>query len=240
MLKKPDKLLGTIRCRKAKPDLSCNLLHQMPVVRCGRGRLAARRQDQVEDQAGAVSFGHRQNLVFAVGIEGRVIQFGGIFAAHVYYRLPILVTDDQLAPLAGDRQCDDQGRHHAVRLLGVAVRSEEAALLVDQELVEFRLHRTRRIAEPFGRAVKDVPERLVPGLASHDDLVRRDLPAVTDRPVQYRLFAPSIGRAFSKRHQLLQLRGLERESEDARRLAGNARHRRVEPTVHAAVAWPVD
>ena len=119
----------------------------------------------------------------------RIDQFGGIAAAHVDNRLPILVTDEQLSPLAGDRQCDHQGRYHAIRLLRIAVRGKKAAFFAKQELAKFRLHHIHRIAEPFGHAFKDVPERLVPGRASNQDLVRRDLPTVTNRPVQYRFRA---------------------------------------------------
>ncbi len=156
MLEKPDKLLGRVRFREAKPDLTCNLIHETGVVWRRCGDLRTRRQYQVVDQTGAVAVRHGPDFMFAIGVEGRIDQFGGLFAAHVNNRLLIKMTDVQFAPFAGDRQSDHQGCHHAIRLLRVPVRRKETVPFVDQEFVEFRPDCFRRKAESLGCVVKDV------------------------------------------------------------------------------------
>ena len=60
----------------------------------------------------------------------------GVGAAEVDVLLLPFVADDQFAALEGGRQDDDQRRHHAVEFLAVPVRQEEAARLVQQQVVE--------------------------------------------------------------------------------------------------------
>ena len=75
------------------------------------------------------------DLVLAVGVERRERELGRLLDVHVNDDLAALVAHEQLAAVAHDRQRDRQGRDHAVHLLGVAVRGEETAAFVEEQLV---------------------------------------------------------------------------------------------------------
>ena len=97
----------------------------------------------------------------AVGVEGGEGHLRRLVAAQVEPDLAALVAHDQLAAREGRRQRHHERREHAGRLLGVAVADEEAALVVDQQLVE--LGRDRLVdAQSLGGAGDDRLERPCP------------------------------------------------------------------------------
>ena len=57
-------------------------------------------------------------------------------------------------------QDHDQSTEHPLGLLRVPMRLEEAALVVQEELVQFRLDRRGGTAEAVGNGCQDLPERV--------------------------------------------------------------------------------
>ena len=124
--------------------------------------------------------------------------------AQVDAALLATVTDPQLAALVERRQPYDEGREHAVDLLGVAVGDEEAALVVDEQLIE--RSPSAGSAERSRDLGHDRLERGWPGGVADADRLRADLPGSADAGVDERVPASPIGRDLGDRHELLRLR----------------------------------
>ena len=185
------------------------------VRRLARRGLVAGPQAQVEDERQAMARRDRPDLVRAVGVERRERKLRRLLDLHVGGHLDAAVAHDQRAALARDRQRDRQGGDHAVRLLGVAVGGEEAAALVDEQLVEPGIEPVGRAAEPLRRRVEDLRERLRPRAAREVNPLRADLPAVADRGVDERVRPLAVGRALRCRDQVADLRLGHREGQHA-------------------------
>ena len=105
-----------------------------PVGRGAQPLLAARSgEGHVVDEAQTIAAAQGPDLVPAVGVEGRVAQLepGGRTGKRDLV-LPALVPDHQLSTFMPGRQGHDQRGHHRIQSLPVAVRQEEAPLLVEQ------------------------------------------------------------------------------------------------------------
>ena len=137
----------------------------------------------------------------AVGVEGGEGRLRRVVAAQVEPDLAALVAHDQLAAREGGRQRDHEGREHAGRLLGVAMADEEAALIIEQQLVELGCDR-RVNAEPLGDAGQDRLQRPGPVPAADAHPIRADLPAAPNRRVDHGLFAAAVGGRFGHGDEL--------------------------------------
>ena len=241
VVEQPDQLVG--RAFLAAP---CGELLRDPgdlpavVGRLARGVPVPGAQAQVEHQREAMAFEHRPDLVRAVGVEGRERQLGGLFRVHVDGDLAVLVADDQLAAGARDRQGDREGCDHAVGLLGVAVRQEEPARLVDEQLVELGVEPLARAAETRRRGLEDARERLRPRVPFQPHPLRVDLPAVADRGVHQRLRPLAVGCPLGRLDQGAYLRLGHRKGHHAGAFDLQPWHGREQPAVGAEVARPAD
>jgi hypothetical protein len=92
--------------------------------------------------------------VDAVRIEARECNFGRLVALELETHLPVLVPHDQLAALRLCRERQHQRCEHTGHFLGVAVADEEAALVIDEELVEGSRDRVGH-AKPLDRPRDD-------------------------------------------------------------------------------------
>ncbi len=114
-----------------------------------------------------------------ISVKGGKRDLGRFVTPQVDPHLAIIVTHDQLAAIGLRRQRHHKCRKHARRLLGVAMADEKAALVVDQQLVEFGRHLPMN-AQPFGSTRHNAIERLGPMLATDGDAARLDLPGAAD------------------------------------------------------------
>ena len=72
----------------------------------------------------------------AIGIEGDKGRFRGVFATKLQSGFPIFVPHNELAAGRKRRQNEHERGEHPACLLGIAMTHEEAALIIDQELVK--------------------------------------------------------------------------------------------------------
>lgn len=197
-------------------------------------------QTQIEHQRQAIPLGDRPDLVLAVGVERSERQLGGLGGGHFYGALAPAVTDDDLASGARDGQRYRQRGDHAVSLLGVAVGGEEAARLVDQQLVEPGVQPVGGTAEAVRRRGQDPAERIAPPHARQTNLRGVYLPAVAHCAVDQRCRPLAVRCTFRDRDQCLDLRFRHRKRQSARALHVQPRHGRQQPAVRAEIAGPVD
>ena len=143
----------------------------------------------------------------AVGVEGGEGGLRRVVAAQVEPDLAALVAHDQLATCERGRQRDHEGREHARRLLGITMADEEAALIIEQQLVELGCDRGID-AEPLCDAGQDCLQRPDPVPAADAHPIRADLPATPNRRVDHGLLATTVGGGFGNANELP---GLDRQ-----------------------------
>ncbi len=122
----------------------------------------------------------------------------------------VLVTDHQFAAGEQRRQQDHQRAEHPVQLLGIAVAEEEAARLVEQQLMERGRNRGLH-AEAVGDPGEDALQSDCPALAAQAHLLRPDLPTAPYRRVENRCFTAAVRRRFRHRRELRCLRRQQRQ-----------------------------
>ena len=154
----------------------------------------------------------RQHLVHAIGIEGSERGLGRVFAAQIEPHLALAVAHHELAPGVNRWQRDDQRGKHAGGLLGVAVADEEAALVVDQQLVQLGVHAGAG-AQPGGSALGQRREHLGPVFARDPHLRGADLPGAPHVGVDQRVAATAIGCALGSGDELGGLRRQQRQGD---------------------------
>ena len=137
----------------------------------------------------------------AIGIERREGGFRRIIAAQFEPRLAAFVPHQKFAARADRGQRDHQGREHAGRFFGVAMAYEEAALVIDKQLVEFGRDRFCQ-PEARGDTRENRLERLRPLLATDMHPLGRDLPGAPHRGVDYGFCAATVGRPLCGGHQM--------------------------------------
>ena len=203
-------------------DLRRRVASSGPFAEQRRGRrlfaLVARRREraafaaprQVVDQREPATRRHRQDLVNAIGVERGESDFGRVGGAHIELRLASAVTHDQFAAAANRGQHDHQRGEHAGRLLGVAMAGEEAAFVIDQQLVELGLDRVLD-AEPLADAGQHRLQRLRPMLAGDLHLPRLDLPGAPHVGIIDRFRAAAERRRGRGRDELLGLKRQQRQ-----------------------------
>ena len=135
---------------------------------------------------------------------------------------------------------DRQRRDHAVRLLRIAVRGEEAAGFVDEQLVQPRIEPLGRATEAGRRLVENPFERVPPRTSGYVNPRRGDLPAVAYRRVDQRVRPLAVGRAFRRGDQGANLRLGNRKGEHADAVHLQPWHGREQAAVRVEVAWTVD
>ena len=128
---------------------------------------------QVEHQRQSMAVPNRPGLMGAVRIESGVGQFGGFLDVGLNHGFPLPVPNDQLAASAFGRQSDGQGRDHAVCLLRIPMRGEEAALFVDQQLVQAGFEAFDSAAESLRRSRHDAGEGVRPRRRRRDECAPR-------------------------------------------------------------------
>ena len=239
VLEQPDKLAGTLIAP----------VGQMPgdrvcfggIVGGGAGRLGIARQDaEVVDQRQPVTVADRSRLVRTVGVEGGEGQFRRLCRVHVDDLLTVAVADDQLPASTCRGQRDRQRRHHAVDLLGVPVRREEAVDGVDQQFVELRLEAAAAETQALRHGVQNSREGVVPCVPGDAQPGRVDLPAVAYRCIDYGLRAVSVRRTFGDLRQSTDLEIGNRKGEQSDVRDVYSRHGEKQPTVGAVVPWTND
>ena len=134
-------------------------------VRGSRNPLLAARSGQrdVVGQAQPEPAAHRPDFVLAVGVERGITQLVPRRRTREDdLVLPAVVRHDQLAPFVFRRQGDHQRGDHPIELLAVAMRQEEAALFVHEQLVE--VGRQLAVFEPQGplHVLEDGSDEIVP------------------------------------------------------------------------------
>ncbi len=187
-----------------------------------------------------MAFADGTDFVGAVGVERGERQLRRFPGGQVDGDLALPVADDQLAAGAGDRQGDRQRRDHAVHLLRVAMRCEETAGFVDEQLVQPRVEPLGRAAEPGRRLVENPLERIPPRLSGHANPGRVDLPAVAYRGIDQRVRALAVRRAFRRGNQGADLRLGNRKGEQADVVHLQPWHGREQPAVRAEITGTVD
>src|SRR5260370_22542819 len=95
----------------------------------------------------------------------------------------------------GRRQHDHQGAEHARRLFCVPMRHEEAALVINQQLVKLGCNRSLSATQPLGHAPENSLEIFLPGLAAYADFLRRHLPHLAHGYVEDSFLAASVSSA---------------------------------------------
>ena len=173
-------------------------------------RLAAARAHQVVDQGQAAAFGERQDFVHAVGVEGGETRFGRIVPVQVQPDAAVLVTDHQFAAGEQRRQHDHQRAEHAWQFLGIAVAEEEAARLVEQQLVQRRGDRGLH-AEAVGYPGENTLQSRCPAFAAQAHLFWADLPTAPYCRVEDRFFAAAIRCRLGHRRELRRLHRQQRQ-----------------------------
>ena len=201
-----------------------------------RQSVCGRPHQQVEKERDPVAVPDRQHFMRAVGVEGGEGQLGGLHGGQFECGRSARMANDQLAPGAGCRQRQRQGRHHAGSLLGVPVFGEEASRLVDEQLVELDPESFGRQAQTFGDQTLDRREQIRPRPTRDKDILGVDLPTVANRCVQNGFGPLAVGRALRSRNQPLDLRLGHREGQLACTFDDDARHRREEGSADAVVA----
>ena len=118
--------------------------------------------------------------------------------------LAVLMTDQKFTSGRCRGQYHHQRGEHPGRFLGIAVAREEAAFIVDQQLVELGLHRLSD-AKAVTHAGQDCAQCPRPAPALDPDLVRADLPRPPNRRVDQGLLSPPEGRPFGSCNELFGL-----------------------------------
>ena len=241
MIEQPDQLVGPFLGAPPLGEAPGNPVDLRRVIRrCPRRIRVAGAQTQVEHERQAMTFGDRPDFVRTVGIEGGERQLRRLAGGHVDGNLAVAVADDQLAARARGWQRDRQGRNHPAGFLGVAVRREETARFIDQQLVELRVEPVGGATQARRRRVEDLRERLRPRGARQSHPLGIDLPAVADRPVQQCFRSLAVRRALRHLDQGTDLRLGDRKGQGARALHLQTRHGREQSAVGAEVARAVD
>jgi hypothetical protein len=142
------------------------------VVRRRPGQTPAALAPQVVDEHQPAPRGDGQHLVHAVGIERGPGQLGKVRAAQIEAHFAFAMTDHQFTAAVQRRQRDDQRAEHPGRLFGVAMVEEEAALVVDQKLVQLGLNPGTG-AEPNGCAFDDAIQHRLPVPALDANAIER-------------------------------------------------------------------
>ena len=116
-------------------------------------------------------------------------------------------------PSIGRREHDDQRRDHPVELLAVAMRQEEAARLVEQQVVEVALQLL--LLQP--ELLLDLGDRLreepLPIGVRQREAVRLHPPDAPDARIDEGLLALAVGGLVAMLHQLLRLLGREGQAD---------------------------
>jgi len=121
------------------------------------------------------------------------------------------------------RQRNDQRGEHPCRLLGVAMGHEEAALVVDQQLVQLGDH-TGAGTQPSGRALDDAVQHRGPVLARDADTISTNLPSAAHHRVDQRFATAAVGRTLGHRDKLRGLRRQQRQRDRADAIDLDQRH----------------
>ena len=124
------------------------------------------------------------------------------------------MANRQFATGVQRRQRDDQRGEHSCRLLGVAMVHEEAALVVDQQLVQLGDH-TGAGTQPGGRALDDAIHHRGPVLARDANTISADLPSPAHGRVDQGFGAAAVGRTLGHRDELRGLRRQQRQRDRA-------------------------
>ena len=123
---------------------------------------------------------------------------------------------------------------------GVAMGTEEAASLVDLQLVQGRRHVHPRAAQSGDDRRHDLVEGLFPGFAADPHIGTVELPRVADRCIDNRVLTAAIRRAIRPLDDRLNLRGRNRKREHADAVDFDARDRRVQRALDKEVPGPFD
>ena len=196
-------LLGRLLVGRPFPDERDDRRDVLRVARRRQGLLRLR-QREVVDQAEAIPLLERPDLVFAVGVEGGVVDVERVAGRPAEVDRPLLplVADDQLAPLERRGQHDDERRDHPVELLAVAMGQEEAPLLVEQQVVEVALELLALQPELFLDLADDLLDDPVPVGVLEAEAVRLHPPDAADLRVDEGLLALAVGGLMTVLDQL--------------------------------------
>ena len=241
VVEQPDELVAGGFVAAPANEVCGNAVDMVCVVRRlpGRQRVIGAHA-QVEHQRQSMAVPNRPGLMGAVRIESGEGQFGGFLDVGLDHGFPLPVPNDQLAASAFGRQSDGQGRDHAVCLLRIPMRGEEAALFVDQQLVQAGFKAFDSAAESLRHGRHDAGEGVRPGTAGETSARRVNLPAVAHRGVHQRVLALAVRCSLGNGQQGAKLRQGHGEGEHAHALHFQARHGGKQATVGAEVARVVD
>ena len=156
--------------------------------------------------------GDRADLVPAVGVERDQRQVG--LRPPVGGRLAEVVDDEIPAGVRG-RQRDDQRRDHRVVLLGVLVRQEELAFLVDQQGMQVGGQPAVPGQSEFLAQRLEFGAEALPARPLDADEFAGDLPRVADREIGERLLPVPEGRPAAEVTKLPGLVGGHRQGDRA-------------------------
>ena len=238
MLQREDQLVGLFHRLGPEPQ---QLFHAS-LFRTVIGRLwgpLLAEEAQVIDERHTAARRDGPDLVDAVGIEGREADLRRLLGARVEHHLPAEMPYDQFAATVGRGQHEDQRCEHARDLFRVPVADEEAALIVDEELVELGRDRLGH-TEAGGRAGDEFGQSLVPVTPADPYLSGIDLPGFPNLAIDHRLLAPSIGGCLSDCDQPLGLDGQQRKSDPAHAVDLDRRHEDLSKAADTKIARPLD
>ena len=208
-----------------RPQRAGHRIDLRPVVRGVRWATGA--ADEVVHQRDAKPRAHGAELVTTVGVEGRPARAAEVPGCEVQDRLAVLVRHDQLTALVLGRKHDNQGGEHAADLLRVAMFEEEPAGLVDEQLVELRVHLPVR-AEPGGCVRHDPVQRRAPPGVIEVDCRGRYLSAPTHGGVDQRVGPTAVGRGGGESCQRLCLSPRDGEAKAPEPVDVRADHRKID------------
>ena len=206
MIERHGELLGTVGAAPLAEQLADR--RGGLAVRRGRDPLLAARAGEREivgqDQAEAAL--HRADFVLAVGVERGITQLVPRRRAGKGDLVPAAgVRDDQLAPFVYPGQDDGQRGHHPIELLAVAVRQEEAAFFVQEQLVKLGRELVAFKPQRLPHVLDDGGDKIVPFGVGQPELVRVERPRPPHRGIDHG-FRPLAKRRLAA--ELDQLAGL--------------------------------
>ena len=177
----------------------------------------------------------------AVGVEGRVARLeAGGRAGERDLVLAALVPDHQLSAFMRGRQGHDQRGHHRIEPLPVAVRQEEASLLVEQQLVQVGGEPALIEPQALLHLVDDRLDQGIPLRVGQLELRRVHLPDPAHVRVDQRLRPLAVGRLPALPYQGAGLALRQRQPDRTQALDLQTRHRQFPIAGREYVARPVD
>ena len=172
-------------------------------VQCGRVALC---QDEIVNETAAYPVSDLLDFMFAVGEEGGALESAQAVAlAEIDGDFLAAVAHKEPSAFMRGRQGDDERSEHGGEFFGVAVRQEVAALLIDQELVEFGGDLAID-AEVCGGFVDGALEIALPFRGAQGELGGIDLAAFPDTIIPHRAQALAVRCRFACAGEFADLR----------------------------------